>query len=133
MCWQDFGHSKIELNWMYVRKKNFHVSCTWYKSLVKKLSFLGGGAKRKASQSPKKAPAAAPSKTAGKGTGSDDSSSSDSKGDSSSDSDNNGRSKKLQEKPASERPTLTGMCIDCTNNENNVFYSLLHLHFSLWL
>ena len=20
-------------NWMYVRKKNFHVSCTWYKSL----------------------------------------------------------------------------------------------------
>ena len=21
-------------NWMYVRKKSFHVSCTWYKSLV---------------------------------------------------------------------------------------------------
>ena len=21
-------------SWMYVRKKNFHVSCTWYKSLV---------------------------------------------------------------------------------------------------
>ena len=22
-------------NWIYVRKKNFHVSCTWYKSLVR--------------------------------------------------------------------------------------------------
>ena len=22
-------------NWMYVRKMNFHVSCTWYKSLIK--------------------------------------------------------------------------------------------------
>ena len=35
--WQDFGHVKIGLsthNWMYVRKKNFHVSCTWYKSLA---------------------------------------------------------------------------------------------------
>ena len=27
-------------NWMYVRKKNFHVSCTWYKSLVSGLSKL---------------------------------------------------------------------------------------------
>ena len=34
--WQDFGHLKIGSsthNWMYLRKKNFYDSCTWYKPL----------------------------------------------------------------------------------------------------